>query len=193
MVHPLDALLRDSVNPVAKERGYVRKGRNYFRYNDNGDAAHIAVDLVRGSTQFSMEAGISCRLGRKVAPPEPGFRWPAGQWSWTVPGRGLAYDDGTDLWDIDIPGIRDDLRSSWVDLLDITDALLEPGALTAELRSPTDRYPGHFARSELHLAYSILNDGGLPAATTDLLVRRIALADPIWGRQLQLCLDGDRG
>lgn len=194
MVHPLDALLRDVVHPVARERGYPRKGRNFYRYNDNGDAAHVNVQLLSGSTEFRFIAGLSCHLGRDDNPREHEFTSGVNLWSW-MPESPAAVRamSGRTLWTIGAPGIGDLLEAGCRQLLDVLDSLLAPGALTAELRKPTDRYPGQFVRRETALAFSMLNDGGLPAATTDLLVRRIALADPIWGRQLQLGLVGERG
>lgn len=194
MVHPLDALLRDAVGPIARERGYRRKGRNYYRYNDNGDAAHVNVQLLSGSTDFRINAGLSCHLGRENHPCDHEFTSGRNLWSWTPesPEAARTWSDGT-LWNISVPAIGDLVRAGWRELVDVLDSLLAPGALTAELCRPSHRYPGRFVRSEVDLAFSMLNDGGLPRATTQLLVRRIAEASPTLGRQLQIALASEKG
>lgn len=194
MVHPLDALLRDVVTPVARERGYTRKGRNYFRYNDNGDAAHVTFQLLSGSTEFRINAGISCRLGRDWYPSEHEFTSGRSLWSWTPESPDAVRPRGhRSLWEIRAPGVGDCLGGGCRDLLDVLDRLLKRGALTAELRRPSGSYPGDFVRSELDLAFAMLNDGGLSPVTVELLVRRIALASPSWGRQLQVDLASEKG
>ena len=194
----IDRVLRDHIWPVAAAQGFARSGRRFFKLNANDDLVQIYFEPAFGSTDEE-HLRVSMWLRQGLARRHRGIREPTliqddhdptGRWEWIPPSPAPYRPDGGDpnVWNgLSWPGIGSDLgreaASVWFPTMT---AVIEPGALTQELRRPTGRFPGRIRRSAAALAASLINDGGLPEPTVRLLLRQIAVDGPVWGETLRV-------
>lgn len=189
----LDSLLKMSVTAQARKRKFTKKGRYFYRRNVLGDVVIAYFQPLRtlAGPSFRVLISLSRHLSQTSRTRVDLDIGDSGEWWWQPepPGSlGLSGSHNHKSWPLDLPNIKKLLELCWAEWMDIMDEIVAPGALTAELREPTNRFPGIFRRSEEDLAFSRLNDEIASEETSQILIQKIALRWPHQGRTLQLRL-----
>lgn len=185
----VDRILKEAVVPAARAHGFKKKGRFFYRLNENSDLVGMQFTIRPGyggvDCYLRVEACLIIGLMRHIfypSRPEPPITYaPFNYWEWEPPAP-VAYrtEEWPNVWDLELPRVEIAMESeaagSWFPVMS---ELIVVGALEDAMASPEPRQPGVFAGGETtNVDLMRLNRGGLSPEEQSALIERIVSSRP---------------
>lgn len=182
--------LRESVHQCAAQYQFIRRGRRFYKLNNNADIVQAWFRPIPTDGNYElglhMRGSLLQRVFRQIRYGQvhtlPLEFSESGQWTWSPPVPvEHRYLGARDVWrDVTAPGVEDAIKElahdSWFPTLD---KVISPGFATMLLKDPSVEIPGKVERSEVNLALSRLNDGDFTEHSMGQLLSVVVNGRPI--------------